>query len=141
MRFQTTPLCPLTHSRSFLERSVPLRNITQLGANSNSVDRMLAKKLEIVKGATKVLAHAKGVRDNFERELSRAATISSASLSVCGKCHLKVGHTRRNCHGDDCSSIMLCGIFDKHPSDKVTKRNLSQQVTKCEAELVNLQME
>ena len=34
---------------------------------------------------------------------------------------------------------MLCGIIDKHPNDKAVRRNLSQQVTKCETELANLQ--
>ena len=28
---------------------------------------------------------------------------------------------------------------DKHPNDKAVRRNLSQQVTKCETELANLQ--
>ena len=34
---------------------------------------------------------------------------------------------------------MLCGIIDKHPNDKTVRRNLSQQETKCETELANLQ--
>ena len=52
---------------------------------------------------------------------------------------MKVGHTRRNCDGDDCTSVMLCGIIEKHPTDKAARRNLSQKVTKCETELANLQ--
>ena len=63
---------------------------------------------------------------------------NSGSLSICGKCHLKVGHTRRNCDGDDCTSVMQCGIIEKHPTDKAVRRNLSQQVTKCDTELANL---
>ena len=94
------------------------------------VDRMLSKKRAGVEGATK---------DNFERELSRTAFHNSGSLSICGKCHFKVGHTRRNCDGAECTSAMLCGIIDKHPNDKAVRRNLSQQVTKCETELENLQ--
>ena len=47
--------------------------------------------------------------------------------------------TRRNCDGAECTSAMLCGIIDKHPNDKAVRRNLSQQVTKCETELANLQ--
>ena len=34
---------------------------------------------------------------------------------------------------------MLCGIIDKHPNDKTVRRNLSQQETKCETKLANLQ--
>ena len=35
----------------------------------------------------------------------------------------------------------MCGIIDKHPGDKATRCVLSQQLTKCEAELANLQTE
>ena len=38
-------------------------------------------------------------------------------------------------------SCCACGIIDSHPGDKATRRNLSQQVTKYEAELANLQTE
>ena len=91
------------------------------------VDRMLSKKHAGVEDTTKALEHAKVQKDNFERELSRAAFHSSGSLSICGKCHFKVGHA------------MLCGVIDKHPNDKAVRRNLSQQMTKCETELANLQ--
>lgn len=49
-----------------------------------------------------------------------------------------MGHTR-NCDGNECISARLCGIIDKHPNDKAVRQNLSQQVTKCETELANLQ--
>ena len=52
---------------------------------------------------------------------------------------MKVGHTRRNCDGEDCTSIMLCGVFEKHPNDKADRRKLSQQVTKCQTEVANLE--
>ena len=35
----------------------------------------------------------------------------------------------------------MCGIIDKHPGDKATRCVLSQELTKCEAELANLQAE
>ena len=60
------------------------------------VDRMLSKKRAGVEGASKALEHARVQKDNFERELSRAAFHNSGSLSICGKCHFKLGHTRRN---------------------------------------------
>ena len=59
------------------------------------VDRMLSKKRAGVEGATKALEHAKVQKDNFERELSRAAFHNSGSLSICGKCLFKVGHQKK----------------------------------------------
>ena len=67
------------HGKGIFANSPPLRKTGQLFQSSNSVDRMLAKKLESVEGATKVLEHAKEVRDNFERELPRAVILSSCS--------------------------------------------------------------
>ena len=52
---------------------------------------------------------------------------------------MKVGHTRRNCDGEDCTFIMLCGVIEKHPNDKAERQKLSQQVTKCQTEVANLE--
>ena len=57
------------------------------------VDRMLSKKRAGVEA--KALGHAKVQKDNFERELSRAAFHNSGSLSICGKCLFKVGHQKK----------------------------------------------
>ena len=97
------------------------------------------KKLASVESAKKALEHAKVQKDNFERELCRAMLHNSGSISICGRCHLKVGCTRRNCDGEDCTSITLCGVIEKHPNDKAERRKLSQQVTKCQTEVTNLE--
>ena len=117
--------------------TITTQNPALSSTNLNPVDRMLSKKLASVEDATKALENAKVQKDNFERELSRAVLHNSGSLSICGKCHLKVGHvhTRRNCDGDDCTSVMLCGIIEKYPTDKAVRRNLSQQVIKLNVTL------
>ena len=106
---------------------------------SSPVDRMLARKWETIETATKELENAKLQKENFERELSKAVLLNSGTMSICGKCHLKLGHTRRNCDGEDCTSVMLCGVLDKHPGEKSTRRSLAQKVTKCKTQLANLQ--
>ena len=60
-------------------------------------------------------------------------------MSVCGECHLKLGHTRRNCDGEDCTSVMLCGTLDRHPQEKSTRQSLAPNMIKCERQLTNLQ--
>ena len=120
-------------------KSTATRNTALSSTNSNPVDRILSKKLASVESAKKVLEHAKVQKDNFERELCRAVLHNSGSLSICGRCHLKVGHTRRNCDGEDYTSVMLCGVIEKHPNDKAERRKLSQQVTKCQTEVANLE--
>ena len=34
---------------------------------------------------------------------------------------------------------MLCGILDRHPQEKSTRRSLAQKMIKCESQLANLQ--
>lgn len=110
-------------------------------AVDNPVDRMLSQKKDKIKKAAKELDGAEIQKQNFERELSKATRVNSGTLSICGKCHMKLGHTRRNCDGEECTSVFLCGILDKHPEEKSMRRNLSQQVTKCQSKLSSLENE
>ena len=110
-----------------------------IASTSSPVDRMLARKLENIEIATKELQNITAQKENFERELSQAVLLNTGTLSVCGKCHLKLGHTRRNCDGEDCTSVMFCGILDRHPQDKSRRRSLAQNMIKCERQLANLQ--
>ena len=79
--------------------------------------------MESIEAATRDLEKAKALKENFERELSRAVLHNSGTLSVWGKCHLSLGHTRPNCDGDDCTAVMLCGMVDKHPIEQATRRD------------------
>jgi len=127
-------------SGSGLDGSIAVQRDVKLDTSS-PVDRMLAQKLESINAATKELENAKMQKENFEREISKAVIHNAGSLSVCGKCHLRSGHTRRNCDGEECTSAMLCGILDKHPGEKSMRRTLTLKVTKCETQLGNLQSE
>lgn len=90
---------PLKKQLNFENPESPAVFIKEMEATAlkdTPVDRMLSKKRAGVEGATKALGHAKVQKDNFERELSRAAFHNSAgSLSICGKCLFKVGHQKK----------------------------------------------
>ncbi|KAK3737852.1 hypothetical protein QZH41_015777, partial [Actinostola sp. cb2023] len=103
---------------------------------------MLARKLHNIKTAKIELSNAKTNKENFQRELTTALNHNSGSLSICGKCHLKIGHNRHVCDGEQCTSAMLCGIIDKHPDDKAKLRSLSQKkVEKSKAEITKLEID
>ena len=108
-------------------------------STSSPVDCMLARKLENIETATKELQNVTAQKENFEQELSQAVLLNSGTLSVCGKCHLKLGHTRRNCDGEDRTSVMLCGILDRHLQEKSTRGSLAQKMIEYESKLANLQ--
>ena len=80
-------------------------------------------------------------KENLEWDILKAVLHNAGSLSVCGKCHLRAGHTRGNSDGEECTSAMLCGILEKHPGEKSMQQNLTLKVTKCETQLGNLKSE
>ena len=135
----TAPFMPSVLETTHNEQASFQLKTSSTASTSSPVDRMLARKLENIETATKELENVTAQKENFERELSQAVLLNSGTLSVCGKCHLKLGHTRRNCDGEDCTSVMLCGILDRHPQEKSTRRSLAQKMIKCESQLANLQ--
>lgn len=54
---------------------------------------------------------------------------NAGPISVCGKCLLRVGHTRR-------TSAMLCGILEK-PGEKSLRRNARIQLGNLQSEYKN----
>lgn len=45
----------------------------------------------------------------------------------CGKCHLRFGHTKRNCSLGACDAQQHCGDIEKHDQEK--KQVLDAQIT------------
>ena len=49
------------------------------------------------------------------------------SGQMCGNCHLRLGHTARNCSLDKCSDVFSCGFEKYHPNQinrsKLNKKN------------------
>ena len=56
-------------------------------------------------------------------------------LTACRKCHLKLGHARRNCSFSSCKSAFSCRILTKHGGQKVkpekTVKSISAKLTKA----------
>ena len=126
------------YSKSLRDNTADCTPPIQVENNASPVERMLARKLQNIKPAKIELNNAKTNKENFQRELTTALNHNSGSLSICGKWHLKIGHNRHVCDGEQCTSAMLCGIIDKHPDDKAKLRSLSQKVEKSKAEITKL---
>ena len=58
----------------------------------------------------------------FDSKLRQAAKQNDGPLSACGNCHIKMGHTRRNCTFSPCRSAFSWGILTKHVDKKAKKR-------------------
>ena len=54
---------------------------------------------------------------------------------MSGNCHLRTGHTRRNCTFDSCNSARSCGDIDKHCDEKARRRKLTSEIASLETHL------
>ena len=50
---------------------------------------------------------------------------NDGTLPVCGQCHLREGHTKRNCK---LGSVKSCGLIDKHPNEKGERRKMESEL-------------
>jgi hypothetical protein len=71
----------------------------------------------------------------FDGKIRQAYDENGGPLGACGKCHLKLGHTRRNCSFSPCKSAFSCGILTKHADQKVERSNLEKTVKSISAKL------
>ena len=54
---------------------------------------------------------------------------------MCGNCHLRTGHKRRNCTFDSNNSARSCGDIDKHCDEKARCRKLTSEIASLEMHL------
>ncbi len=59
---------------------------------------------------------------------------------VCSNCHLRLGHTARNCVLDKCTDVFSCG-FEKFHHNQVNRSKLNQELKKEETALEKLKIE
>jgi hypothetical protein len=58
-------------------------------------------------------------RENLSDLKTRYFSASKSMSGVqCGRCHLKVGHSKRKCLNESCISAESCCDLDKHPDEK-----------------------
>jgi hypothetical protein len=90
-------------------------------------------------------ADIKNTRDNVQEKktelqclddaIARAKRQNCGNRMMCGNCHLRTGHTRRNCTFDSCNSARSCGDIDKHCDEKARRRKLTSEIASLETHL------
>ena len=77
--------------------------------------------------------------NSLKQEINSARKRNQGVLTVCGQCHLRDGHTKRNCELGLCESATYCGLIDRHPVDKGTVRKLESELTVLQKKLKTAQ--
>lgn len=61
------------------------------------------------------------------------------SRQQCGLCHMRSGHTKRNCPQGPCVSAMQCNDIDKHPQEKKQVNDAAESKRQIEKDLSKFQ--
>ena len=79
---------------------------------------------------------------DMERKILRVKS-NAENGNMCRNCHLRLGHTARNCDFDKCQSVFKCGKEKLH-AGKINRRGtrcavskLKGQIAKMEQDLIN----
>ena len=69
-------------------------------------------------------------RDEINDKL-HAANLAAGDRknSVCGNCHLRLGHTQKTCTLEHCTDVFFCGQEKRH-TGQINKRRLDQEITR-----------
>ena len=69
-------------------------------------------------------------RDEINDKL-HAANLAAGDRknSVCGNCHLRLGHTQKTCTLERCTDVFFCGQEKRH-TGQINKRRLDQEITR-----------
>ena len=84
-------------------------------------------------------ARLSGMRNSIY--LVQEQNTNKQSNSSCGNCHLRLGHTRRNCTFSPCRSVYSCGLLEKHPDEKKSMSALQNETSQLEKKIQKLQAE
>ena len=75
----------------------------------------------------------------FDSKLRQAARQNDGPLSACGNCHLKMGHTRRNCTFSPYKSAFSCGVLTKHLAEKAERASKEKNIKSLLSKLTKAQ--
>ena len=123
---------------SHSDGKAPLRVGT---TNPSPLERYASKLENDVKAQSQKVAYLKDeLKDIDDRISSAKSSQLPGNLTVCGNCHLKLGHTARNCTLETCSDVFDCG-FEKFHTRQVNRSKLNQEIKKEETALQKLENE
>ncbi len=73
-----------------------------------------------------------------QEKLNRVRSYSNDGKNMCRNCHLRLGHTARNCDYGKCESVFSCGEGKVHPGELNTKQERSN-IQKIKSEIMGLE--
>ena len=75
----------------------------------------------------------------FDEKINRASSQNMGNLPMCGKCHLKLGHTKKSFTFSPCKSAFSCGQLSKHADAKAQRVSIDQDIGHLRIKLTKAQ--
>ena len=100
------------------------------------LERYIMKSEEKIDEQESVIRQLRDKIEDIETKLERAKS-NPLDGNICRNCHLRLGHTSRNCELDKCSSVFKCGLEKNHPGELKLKE-MRLQLKKHESKLKQL---
>ena len=123
--------------RSLLYSDKSAENFSRPAPNTDNrillpLERYSKKQQQIVDEIKSKLQLKRGELAKLHQRLEQSAQQNTGTLPVCGKCHLRLGHTKKTCSFSPCKSAYSCGFLPKHGSEKIAVNTLEKEVARLE---------
>ena len=103
------------------------------------LERYAVKQKETVDNISQELKTGIHELEMFDEKIHRASSQNMGNLSMCGKCHLKLGHTKKSCTFSPCKSAFSCGQLSKHADAKAQRVSIDKDIGRLRVKLTKAQ--
>lgn len=112
------------------DREVPMNTETFSDTQKSPLERYLEKAEKDLEMQTVKLQIQLNEREEINNKL-HAANLAAGdpNTSVCGNCHLRLGHTQKTCGLERCTDVFFCGQEKRHVG-QVNKKRLDQEIAR-----------
>ena len=119
------------------DNTITCNNVTGKFCDEKTpLERYILKSQEKIDEQESVIRQLRDKIEDIETKLEKVKS-NPLDGNVCRNCHLRLGHTSRNCELDKCSSVFKCGLERNHPGELKLKE-MRLQLKKHESKLKQL---
>ena len=137
-RRKRTRIDSCTETFSHAEREIQSLTIddeSNVSQMKTLMDRLLNNLETTINQLSEDLESKETALTELNNLVENALSQNDGTLPICGQCHLREGHTKRNCLLGACPTAKSCGLIEKHPTEKGERRKLQSEIASLRQKL------
>ena len=137
-RRKRTRIDSCTETFSHAEREIQSLTIddeSNVSQMKTPMDRLLNNLKTTINILSEDLESKETALTELNNLVENALSQNDGTLPICGQCHLREGHTKRNCLLGACPTAKSCGLIEKHPTEKGERRKLQSEIASLRKKL------